>query len=186
MDTQPALLTNYLLHSNSQLEELDPTQTAEAEGDPETAAAEAVVVPDSVRYLSQYLLCRDLVWQAGVLQGAAIRRTPAIPTEVVSGDQTIRLHLGKRPRVRRHAYLQTRVIDHTPPAFVESHSIKSDTILEVLHLMQLSFSPDDEQSISTLSRESMVQESFVLRFTLKDLLQQLLLICLLHLTSLIS
>ena len=50
---------------------------------------------------------------------------------------------------------------------------------------ELSFPPDDEQSISTLSRESMVQELFVLTFTSKDLLQQLLLIRVLHLTSLI-
>ena len=33
MDTQPALLMNCLLHSNSQLEETDPTQAVEAEGD---------------------------------------------------------------------------------------------------------------------------------------------------------
>ena len=52
--------------------------------------------------------------------------------------------------------------------------------------MQLSFPPDNEQSISALSIESMVQESFVLTFTLKYLLHQLLLICVLHLTSLID
>ena len=52
--------------------------------------------------------------------------------------------------------------------------------------MLLSFPPDDEQSNSTLSRESMVHESFVLTFTMKDMLQQLLLIYLLHLTILID
>ena len=87
MDTHPALLTNRLLHSNSQLEEPHPTQAVDAEGDPEVAAAEAAVVPvkaavvsDNVRFLPQYLLCRDLVWQAKVLQGPAIQPTPAIPT----------------------------------------------------------------------------------------------------------
>ena len=56
-------------------------------GDPDAAAAEAAVVPVEtaiipydVRFLPQYMLCRDLVWQAWVLQGPAMRPTPAIPT----------------------------------------------------------------------------------------------------------
>ena len=117
----------------------------------------------------------------GVLQGTAIWPTPAIPTDVASGDQTIRLHLSKRPRVPGHlAYLQTHLIDYIVPASVELYSINSDTVLEVLHLMQLSFPQDNEQSISTLSRESMVRGLFILTFALKDLLQKLLLISLLH------
>ena len=82
MDTQPSSLTNCLLHSNSQLEEPDPTQAAEAEGDPEAAVAEVAVVLDNVRYLPQ-----------------------------------------------------------------QSHSIKSYTVLEVMILMQLSFSPDLPQHV---------------------------------------
>ena len=65
--------------------------------------------------------------------------------------------LGKRQEVPGHlAYSQTCVINYIPSASVESLSIKLDTVLEVMHLMQLSFPSNDEHSISTLSRESIV------------------------------
>ena len=63
------------------------TYLRHAEGDPDAAAAEAAAVPvkavvvsDNVPFLPQYLFCRDLVWQAWVLQGPAIQPTPSIPT----------------------------------------------------------------------------------------------------------
>ena len=49
---------------------------------------------------------------------------------------------------------------YIPPASAESLSIKLNTVLGFMHLMQLTFLPDNKHSISTLSREIMVQESF--------------------------
>ena len=65
VDTQPALLTNHLLHSNSQLEESDQIGVVEVEVEAEARAVEvtptkveAAVVPDEVQFLPQQLCCR--------------------------------------------------------------------------------------------------------------------------------
>ena len=62
------------------------THLRHTEGHPDTAAAEAAVVPvkvaivsDDVLFLPQDLFRRDLVWETWILQ-LAIRPTPSIPT----------------------------------------------------------------------------------------------------------